>query len=358
MLVKLTTNQGTAEVEEVSAVTFASVPINVGTNATESQLEALIAANVGLFINGAGDEDALTLLVIGRQVRTSSNRRMDLVAIDGTGALTLIEVKRDAADVQPRADHAEIQAIRYGASLGKLRTEDQLVEALFARYIEKYESAKLKAEGGGRSAEEWARSKLVDFMRKNGIDRARLNHRQNIVIIGAGFDRDTISAAAWMAKYGLPIQVILVEPRKFEEQYFLDIRQLIPLQTYEDFFVDLTPAADVLPAKKGSPSESAGREYRLRLPALLEAGKVKVGDKLIFKLDPQNSAVLKGPKTCEFKGKEMSLLKWTKQVSGWSAVNVYEWVTHEASGKLLESLRLELEDEQDQNIAKPAAAPS
>jgi hypothetical protein len=356
MFVKLIMSDAKPEVAEVGAVAFASFPIAPGGNATESQLEALIAANIELFMNPSEDEEGPTLLVIGRQVRTTTSRTMDLVAIDGTGALTLIEVKRDAADVQGRSDHAEIQAVRYAASLGKLRSVDDLVTALYGRYIEKYESDDLKSNGGGRSAEEWARKRLIEFMKDNNVDPARLNHRQNIVIIGAGFDRDTISAAAWMAKNGLPIQVIHVEPRRFDEMCFLDIKQLIPIRAYEDFFVDLTSTPQAAPSRKGSSSKASGREYRLRLPALLEAGKLKVGDRLLFKLDPTQPSLLKGPKTCEFNGKEMSLLEWTKQVSGWSAVNVYDWVVHEGTGKLLEDLRVELEDEQDKQ-SEPADAP-
>jgi hypothetical protein len=74
-----------------------------------------------------------------------------------------------------RADYAEIQAVRYAASLGTLRTEEELVNALHGRYIDRYEAEKLKNEGGGRSAEEWARKRLTAFIKENGINAGRLN---------------------------------------------------------------------------------------------------------------------------------------------------------------------------------------
>jgi hypothetical protein len=67
------------------------------------------------------------MLVIGRQVINETNRRMDLVALDNTGAIILIEVKRDPKDMMYRKDNAEIQAVRYAASLATLRTIDDLV---------------------------------------------------------------------------------------------------------------------------------------------------------------------------------------------------------------------------------------
>jgi hypothetical protein len=345
MLLRLKQTGAAVDVEEVSPVLFASVPINSGGNATESHLEAMIASNVELFVNPSDEDEGPTLLVIGRQVRTKTNRRMDLVALDGTGGLTLIEVKRDASDVGNRADHAEIQAVRYAASLGKLKTEDDLVAALYARYVERYEGEQLKLHGGGRSAEEWARKRLTEFIRKNGIDGARLNHTQNVVLIGASFDSDTISAAAWMAKNGLPFRVIQVEPRRIADSYFLDVKQLIPVPAYEDFYVDVTVSSDAPPASKTTGGSSGARAYRIRLPALVEAGRLKAGDTLIFKIDPTRPAKLKGPNTCEFEGKDVSLLDWTKQVSGWAAVNIYDWVIHQPTGKLLEEIRVELEEE-------------
>jgi hypothetical protein len=119
------------------------------------------------------------------------------------------------------------------------------------------------------------------------------------------------------------------------------VTQLIPVPAYEDFYIDVTVSADAAPAKKktggGSPS---GRAYRIRLPALVEAGKVKAGDTLVFRNDPSRPAILKGPNTVLFEGKDFSLLEWTKQVSRWSAVNIYDWVKHEPTGKLLEEIRV------------------
>lgn len=345
MLIKLNTQLGKLGVEEADEVPFSSIAFGNTASAVESHLEELIAANVNLIEASVVDDEGDTLLIIGRQVVTDTGKRMDLVALDNTGAIILIEVKRDAKDLQYRKDHGEIQAVRYAASLAKLRTIEDLVVTLYGPYISKFQPSQLAQEGGARSAEEWARKKITDFVQDNQIDLARLNHGQKIVLVGAGFDADTRSAAAWMAANGLPIRVIEVRPQKIGDDYFLNVVQIIPVPTYEDFYVSLTSAGN----GNGSIARATGpritRHHRLRLPEMLEAGKVKAGDPVWFSKDDSKPATLTADGRCVYNGKEMSLLEWTRGVSGWSAVNIYDWVIHGPTKKLLEKLRAELEEE-------------
>jgi hypothetical protein len=346
MLVNLTVSGGVAEVEEAELVLFASLPIGLTMSkhkAHEADLEDLLADNVNL-VEASGDEDD-TLLIIGRQVQTSSGKVMDLVAFDNTGALILIEVKRDEQDVRFRKDNAEIQAIRYAASLAKLRTADELVVKLYAPYIEKYQQADRTANGGGRSSVEWARKKLGDFIETNEIAPERINHGQKIVLIGAGFDDDTKSAAAWMAKNGLPLRVVEVRPFKIGEGWVLDVQQVIPPPLSEDYYIDVTAAGSA--RRRSAKTAGVQRTSRLRLHNLLEAGFIAAGDEVWFKNAPDQKAVLTEDAKCMFDGKKMSLLSFGKARSGWGAVNVYEWMIHGPTGKLLEQLRQDLESKHD-----------
>lgn len=354
MLVKLTVNGNVAEVEEAEPVLFASLPLGLGGSkqkAHEADLEDLLAENVNL-VEASGDEDD-TLLIIGRQVQTSSGKVMDLVAFDSSGALTLIEVKRDEKDVKVRKDHAEIQAVRYAASLARLRTADELVVKLYAPYIEKYQEADRTANGGGRSSVEWARKKLTDFIDTNQITPERINHAQKIVLIGAGFDEDTKSAAAWMAKSGLPLRVVEVRPYSVGKGYVLDIQQVIPPPLSEDYYVDVTAAGSG--RRRAGKAAGSARVSRLRVLDLVGAGLIKAGDEVWFKSIPDQKAVLTADGKCTFEGKKMSLLAFGKARSGWGAVNVYEWVIHGPTGKLLEQLRQDLESKHDAQEASADA---
>src|SRR5687768_14352841 len=91
MLIRLVSNGDRLTFEETEEVPFSSIPI--GTKAAlEAHLEEMIAENVNLIEASADDDGAETLLIIGRQVITDSGKRMDLVALDNTGAIILIEV--------------------------------------------------------------------------------------------------------------------------------------------------------------------------------------------------------------------------------------------------------------------------
>jgi len=268
---------------------------------------------------------------------------MDLVALDSTGAITLIEVKRDANDTKARKDHAEIQAVRYAASLARLRSVEELVLHLYAPFIDRYEQQERQQQAGGRSSSEWARKKLTDFMASNKIEPRRLNHAQKIVLIGASFDDDTKSAAAWMAENGLPMRVIEVRPRRLGEHYFLEIEQVIPPASNQDFYVDVTAPRTARSAEAGAKDQRQKRASRPRVPALFDAGYLKAGQRVWFKSQPDKKATLTENRKVEFEGEEMSLLAFGKKLSGWGAVNVYDWMVHEPTGKLIGELREQLE---------------
>ncbi len=346
MLVRIAINANVAEVEEAESILFASLPIGLSaskTTAHEADLEDLLAANVDL-IEGSGDGDD-TLLIIGRQVKTSSGKVMDLVALDSSGALSLIEVKRDEKDVKVRKDHAEIQSVRYAASLARLRTADDLVMKLYAPYIERYQAQDHAANGGARSSVEWARKKLADFIDTNKIPAERINHSQKIVLIGAGFDEDTKSAAAWMAKNGLPLRVVEVRPYSVGPgNYVLDIQQVIPPLLTEDFYVDVTSAGTA--RRRAATGAESGRTSRLKLKDLLAAGVLKVGDAVWFKGKPDKQAYLTPDGGCSFEGSKMSLSSYSKAISGWSGVNNFAWIHHGPSDRLLGQLREEVESKQ------------
>ena len=86
---------------------------------SEARLEDLIEADP----NGLGQP----LLIIGRQVPTSHGKRVDLLALDGEGALHVLELKRDKT---PRDVVA--QALDYGSWARGLSHEDIL--SIYAAY--------------------------------------------------------------------------------------------------------------------------------------------------------------------------------------------------------------------------------
>lgn len=96
----------------------------------ERQLEEFVRKNVQVLFP---DE---TLLIVGQQPKNKAGGRADLVAVDGEGSIVLIELKRDVEDIIARKEPFEFQAIRYAANYALIATPQDLVQRLFAPYIE------------------------------------------------------------------------------------------------------------------------------------------------------------------------------------------------------------------------------
>src|SRR6266542_4084742 len=70
----------------------------------ESHIEEFLRKNTDVLFD---DE---TLLIVGQQVSNIERGRSDLVAVDESGNLVLIEIKRDARDITTRKESFEFQA--------------------------------------------------------------------------------------------------------------------------------------------------------------------------------------------------------------------------------------------------------
>lgn len=110
----------------------------------EADIEEFIRNSIEvLFISeNAQEASDESLLIVGQQVLNVQKGRSDLTAVDGNGHLTLIEIKRDVEDIGHRKEALEFQAIRYAASLATVKTPEQLVELVYAPYVEKHRQKK------------------------------------------------------------------------------------------------------------------------------------------------------------------------------------------------------------------------
>ncbi|MFF3023951.1 hypothetical protein ACFVRR_15050 [Gottfriedia sp. NPDC057948] len=98
----------------------------------ESDIEEFLSDNLQLLV----DEDE-SLLLIGQQIQNTHRGRSDLVAIDNQGNLVLIEIKRDLEDIINRKEPFEFQAIRYAANYAKIVDIDEVINKIYAPFLEK-----------------------------------------------------------------------------------------------------------------------------------------------------------------------------------------------------------------------------
>jgi hypothetical protein len=292
------------------------------------------------------DGEVTTALIVGQQVVNDSGGRNDLVALDSEGNLVLIEIKRDSKDMEYRSEPMELQAIRYAASLATIEKVEDLVEQVFAPYINKRKS---EFELKELTSEEFGRRQINDFLKENDAEET-FNTRQRIILVASDFDKQTLSATAWMSKNKIDISCIRIQPKAHSikpnensaslnevttPSRFLEITQLIPPRKVEDFFVSFPD-----PNTTGNRGRSvAGLKKRSfpKMPKLIEWGIFKPGDKLNIKGRKDSEAEVIDDKYVKFNDKTLSYNDWGQKVTDWSTINIYDWAVKD--GQTLAALR-------------------
>jgi hypothetical protein len=320
--------------QEIERLTFESLGL------LESHIEEFLRRNISLLFDGDSDGGE-TLLIVGQQVINAKGGRNDLVAIDGEGNLVLIEIKRDASDMASRAESLEFQAVRYAASLATIGDVDVLVDRVYARYVKKWAT---EFGLGELTSVEMARRKIDEFLKANGATNS-FNKRQRIVLVSSSFDKQTLSAVAWMNANGIDVSCISLNPIRSAGQAFLSAEMLIPARKIEDYYIEIRDGASASVDMISGSTPSKARTALPRMPKLMEWGIVQKGMALRIKNYEDSAAVVQDAKTVRFKDKEMSFNDWGQQVTGWSSICIYDWATT-PENKTLTQLRAQRMEEE------------
>ena len=308
-------------------------------NILEADLEEFVRANISALFPDSDE----TLLVIGQQVRNTEAGRADLVAIDKDGNIVLVEIKRDQDSITSRREAFEFQAIRYAANYALIKTQQDIVQKLFAPYIERHRNEdEFKQQLKELTSSELAARRLSQFLMDNqALDT--VNRAQRIVLVAASFDQQTLSACAWLANNGIDIRCITISPFEYKEQHFFRIEQIIPPPTLASYYVNVAAKSERGRPIFDSPNQPTQTLPRLR--QMFEWGLLKKGDVLYNRVASDKKATAINDKQVLFDGKQVEYNAWGRGVTGWSAINIYDWTVHEPSGKTLDILRREKVDE-------------
>lgn len=140
-----------------------------------------------------------------------TNRRLDIMALDPTGKLVIIELKRDIAD-----RFVDLQAIHYAAYCSTF-TFDDLVE-IAAEY---YETSKNELE-----------TKIRDFL---DDDFKELDSQPRIILVANDFLDETIPAVLWLRDFGVDISCVKLEAYKLDNKIAITPDIIIPLPEAKEF---------------------------------------------------------------------------------------------------------------------------
>ncbi|MCP3027047.1 hypothetical protein [Halobacillus sp. A5] len=162
------------------------------------------------------------LLIIGCEYdKFEINERIDLLALDKEGNVTVIELKRDITGSQ-----VDFQALKYASYSARLSPSD-LIE-IYSDYITSV-GIEVKAE-----------EKLVEFLELEDEQQLHtyLNTSQRIIIVGKEIDKRILSVCTWLHENGIDVKCISIKPYKLSsEQIIIDTNQILPPFKLEDYYI-------------------------------------------------------------------------------------------------------------------------
>jgi len=154
-----------------------------------------------------------------------SRRRIDLLAVDKSANLVVVELKRNET-----GEHMDLQAIRYASMVSTLT---------FKRAVEIYRDylAKLGVLGD-------AEQKLLGFL---GWDEALEDDfalEVRITLVSSDFSKELTTAVMWLNERDLDIRCVRLVPYKYNQDVLVDVQQVIPLPEAESYQVRIRQQSD------------------------------------------------------------------------------------------------------------------
>ena len=158
-----------------------------------------------------------------------SGRSIDLLGIDTTGRLVVVELKRGDT-----GEHMDLQAIRYAAMVSTI-TLQQAIEA---------HRDYLKNRGIEEDAEERVNGHL-----ENPESQGFSPERPRIVLVSEGFSSELATCVLWLNGNGLDVTCIRMQPYQNEGQLLVETSQVIPLPEAEYYLVKVREREDAVHKK-------------------------------------------------------------------------------------------------------------
>lgn len=194
-------------------------PVEFAGRVSEAQLEAWLIEHPDL----AGEP----LLILGSQLAefAEDKDRLDVLAVDETGELVLIELKVDES-----FRVTDLQALAYAGAYASISNVH--LAGVLCKQLEK--------QGVADASLELARDRIADFVGVDAFEQWQPSRRVRIKLLAPGFPRRVLKTVKWLGDvYDMPIEAI--EVKLFEDTtgaYHLTVERLLPVRGDDAF--DLT----------------------------------------------------------------------------------------------------------------------
>ena len=171
------------------------------------------------------------LLIISEEFGNwqDSNRRIDLLGLDGDGRLVVVELKRGET-----GGHMDLQAIRYAAMVANM-TLKQALDA-FQDYLDK----RAIEEGSGDEPDD-AESRLREHLPSNDQD-APVIHTEipRIILASENFGKELTTCVmwlndSWLREAGQEIKCVRLQPHRNGAEILIEASVAIPLPEASEY---------------------------------------------------------------------------------------------------------------------------
>lgn len=197
----------------VERVTFATAGVR-----EREHIQQALVTNIGALLDG------VMVICDEQNLWADANRRVDLLCIDRSANLVVVELKRDETGAT-----AELQAVRYAAMLSTM-TFSELCE-VYSRYQ--------RAAGESLGVEE-AEAAIRAFLGwEDEGDEEGFNTDPQIVLVSGDFSKELTNTVLWLNSRGLDIMCIRMVCYRNADQLLVDIQRVIPVPEVEDYQVKL-----------------------------------------------------------------------------------------------------------------------
>ena len=149
-----------------------------------------------------------------------SGRSIDLLGLDATGRLVVIELKRGETGA-----HMDLQAIRYAAMVSTL-TFQQAGDA-HQEYLNKRGIVDTDA-----------REQIVDHLQSYEAEEFSVE-KPRIFLVSEGFSQELTTCALWLNNNGLDVSCIRMRPHRTGDLVLLETSQIIPLPETQDYLTKI-----------------------------------------------------------------------------------------------------------------------
>jgi len=179
---------------------------------------------IAKYPNCLGEE----LLILQKEFAgfSDTNERLDLLALDKTGHLVIIENKLDDT-----GKDVVWQALKYASYCSTLTKEN--VRSIYQDYLSKSEQNTV------------AEDRLVEFLGCADFEEVTINSgfTQRIILVAANFRKEVTSTVIWLMNFNIRAQCCKVTPYAMQDQLFLNVEQIIPVKDAEEYIIGLANKA-------------------------------------------------------------------------------------------------------------------